>query len=66
MCDCAGTLELAYSASSATNTAYIDNLNFTDVTGTATLTEGAAVRANTALIVNNARVAGELARRLGD
>ena len=32
----------------------------------ATLTQGASVRANTALIVNNARVAGELARRLGD
>jgi pseudouridine-5'-phosphate glycosidase len=28
------------------------------------LTDGASVRANTALIVNNARVAGELARRL--
>jgi pseudouridine-5'-phosphate glycosidase len=30
----------------------------------AELTDGAAVRANTALIINNARVAGELARRL--
>lgn len=30
----------------------------------AVLTDGAAVRANTALIVNNARVAGELAHRL--
>jgi pseudouridine-5'-phosphate glycosidase len=32
----------------------------------AELTEGASVRANTALIVNNARVAGELAVRLGN
>jgi pseudouridine-5'-phosphate glycosidase len=32
----------------------------------AELTEGASVRANTALIVNDARVAGELAVRLGD
>ncbi|MGH2475612.1 MAG: pseudouridine-5'-phosphate glycosidase, partial [Candidatus Limnocylindrales bacterium] len=31
----------------------------------ATLTDGASVRANTALIVNDARVAGELAGRLG-
>ncbi|MGZ9277185.1 MAG: pseudouridine-5'-phosphate glycosidase, partial [Candidatus Limnocylindrales bacterium] len=31
----------------------------------ATLTEGASIRANTALIVNDARVAGELAERLG-
>jgi pseudouridine-5'-phosphate glycosidase len=30
----------------------------------ATLTEGASIRANTALIVNDARVAGELAARL--
>jgi pseudouridine-5'-phosphate glycosidase len=29
------------------------------------LTDGASVRANTALIVNDARVAGELAVRLG-
>ena len=29
----------------------------------ATLTDGASVRANTALIVNDARVAGEIARR---
>ena len=31
----------------------------------AVLTDGASVRANTALIVNDARVAGELAVRLG-
>ena len=30
----AGTVEIAHSSSSATNTAYIDNLSFTDVTGT--------------------------------
>ena len=30
----------------------------------ATLTDGASVRANTALIVNDARVAGEIARRV--
>jgi pseudouridine-5'-phosphate glycosidase len=32
----------------------------------ATLTDGASVRANTALIVNNARVAGQLAALLSD